>query len=575
MFLVASAVSTRSPRGGGRSACSAAWAPGRATSPARPRRSGAARRVGTALGIPWAWSSRACSWRASTESTELVFSLTLFRSALEVSPGALAVGAGAGLAARSWPRMLPGRAATASSPLAALGGAAPPGGAALARAGRVPAAVAGRPGRFRRPGSGSFGRAGNVAALAADVALVCVFMRLAGVCARVVGSVAKPFGFAARLALDRLAPMPDQLALARGVLALGLGLVILAGTFARSFEESVLDFIRRQVRADLVVASTATTGWIESPVTESRRRLAAVPGVARVERLRLAEYEHHGERISVDSLETAAFAPGREATSFSRRATPPALAAVRGAAPPSSRATSRACWAFASATSSPRRARRALDPPVAGIVSTTYRRGQRDPRAPGRRRWWRDRTVNRFHVWLSPGAAADAVRRAIAAGIGRPEGLKVLTHRELYAYHRDAVRRAFRLRTRSRCCPCWSPASGWRRRSSPWRSTAVASSRSSAPPARRAVRSLAPSSRRPRPWAGSGSSAGSPSASLLSMLWVRVNFPCQLGWEMALHLSLGSLSLAALAAALVSVPASLLPARRISRLPVLDALRGE
>src|SRR5262249_45218615 len=61
--------------------------------------------------------------------------------------------------------------------------------------------------------------------------------------------------------------------------------------------------------------------------------------------------------------------------------------------------------------------------------------------------------------------------------------------------------------------------------------------------------------------------------SLLSVLWVRVNFAYQLGWDLDLHLSLRSVPLAALAAALVSVPARPLPARRIARLPVLAALR--
>ena len=55
-----------------------------------------------------------------------------------------------------------------------------------------------------------------------------------------------------------------------------------------------------------------------------------------------------------------------------------------------------------------------------------------------------DHAVNRFHVSLAPGATVEAVRRAIAADVGRDEGLKVLTQRELYAYHQDAVRRAFR-----------------------------------------------------------------------------------------------------------------------------------
>ena len=60
-------------------------------------------------------------------------------------------------------------------------------------------------------------------------------------------------------------------------------------------------------------------------------------------------------------------------------------------------------------------------------------------------RWWADRSANRFHVTLAPGASLEAVRHAIATEVGAGLGLKVLTQRELYAYHQDAVRRAFRL----------------------------------------------------------------------------------------------------------------------------------
>src|SRR5207247_1901301 len=155
-------------------------------------------------------------------------------------------------------------------------------------------------------------------------------------------------GFAGRLAIDRLVRIPDQLALAAAVLALGLGLMMTAATVARSFEESVLDFIRRQVRADLVFASTATTGWLEAPVA----------GV---------------------------------------------------------------------------------------VVDYVSPRGSVILARPTYQRWWGDRSVNRFHVTLAPGASLEAVRHAIATDVGADLGLRVLTQRELYAYHRDAVRRAFRL----------------------------------------------------------------------------------------------------------------------------------
>jgi len=62
---------------------------------------------------------------------------------------------------------------------------------------------------------------------------------------------------------------------------------------------------------------------------------------------------------------------------------------------------------------------------------------------------------------------------------------------------------------------------------------------------------------------------------VLSALWSQVNFPLQLGWEIALHPAPGSFLVAAMAALLVSVPASLLPAWRAGREPTTTALRDD
>ena len=62
---------------------------------------------------------------------------------------------------------------------------------------------------------------------------------------------------------------------------------------------------------------------------------------------------------------------------------------------------------------------------------------------------------------------------------------------------------------------------------------------------------------------------------VLSALWSQVNFPLQLGWEIALHPAPGSFVVAAVAALVVSVPASLLPARRAGREPMTTALRED
>ena len=62
---------------------------------------------------------------------------------------------------------------------------------------------------------------------------------------------------------------------------------------------------------------------------------------------------------------------------------------------------------------------------------------------------------------------------------------------------------------------------------------------------------------------------------VLALVWVRFNFTHQLGYALDLHVAWASFPVAVLAAALVSVPAGLLPARRIAALPVLEGLRHE
>ena len=289
--------------------------------------------LGTAIGIPLGLLLARLLVDSVAESTALVLSLQRFARTLDVPPYVLALGAVTGLGTTLAAALLPARAAAGITPLAAVRTPA------QASGGRRWPAPGVLPGALLLVGAGlaaqvrfDAGWGGNLAALAADVALVCAFMRVAGgASARLLAPLGARLGIAGRLAADRLTRLPDQLALAGGVLALGLGLMLMAGTLARSFEESVLDFVRRQVRADLVVSSTSTTGWIETPVPESvGARLAAVPGVARVERLRLAEQDFRGQRISVDSLDASAFGPERR-DDFRFAAGDPdaALAAVR------------------------------------------------------------------------------------------------------------------------------------------------------------------------------------------------------------------------------------------------------
>jgi len=534
--------------------------------------------VGASVGVPLGMALGRLLLRSVSQSAELVFSMKMLTAGLAVSPATLGLGVASGLTAALIAGWLPARDALRVGPLAAVRRGDPPpaerrwpapGTLALALA----ATVAGLAGEIWLDSPWS----GNVAAVAADFALVILFMRRAEVVTALLVPVRPRLGIAGQLAVDRLIRIPDQLALAAGVLALGLGLMLMSGTLARSFEQSVLDFIRHQVRADLVVASAATTGWIEAPIEESLTdRLLAVPGVGRVERLRLAEQEYEGSRISVDSLDDGAFAPER-ASDFTFAAGDPAtaLAAVRtGSAALVSRNFARHFHVRVGDTPTIRTPAGPFTPRVVGVVvDYVSPRGSIVLSRATYQRWWNDHAVNRFHVTVAPGADAEVVRRAIAGGVGAVEGLKVLTQRELYAYHQDAVGRAFRFTRALEVLPLIVAGLGLaealiavsldRRRE-------FALLRAAGATRGQIARSVVGEA------AGVGFlglAGGLVMGAALAVLWVRINFAYQLGWDVDLHVSIASLPAAAVAAFLVSIPAGVLPARWIARLPVVEALR--
>lgn len=536
--------------------------------------------LGSALGVPLGLLLARLLLGSVTQSAELIFAMTMFEGRLEVTSTTVALGMVAGLGAAVLAGWLPARRAAHVSPLTAVRAEAD----RLVRRWPVAvvAAIAGVLGlvglwaevRFRSAWSG------NLATVALDAALVCLVMRSAGSGARLVLAPVRPaLRFAGRLAVDRLVAIPNALALAAGVLALALGLMIMAATLAQSFEASVLDFIRRQVRADLVVASTATMGWIEAPVDEALGvRLAALPGVARVERVRLAEHEYRGARISIDSLDASAFAADRRADfAFSAGDPDAALAAVRdGRGVLVSQNFARHEGVDVGQTLALDTAAGRFTPVIAGVVvDYVSPRGSVILSRPVYQRWWRDTGVNRFHVTLAPGADPVRVRRAIASDFGTAESLKVLTQREMYAYHQDAVRRAFRLTKALEVLPLVVAALGLaeallavsldRRRD-------FALLRAAGATRAQVARAVMLES-------GGvgvlGLAGGLGIGIVLAVVWVRFNFTYQLGWEIDFHFATGSLLAAALAALAVSVPAGLAPAWRVARLPVLEALRGE
>jgi putative ABC transport system permease protein len=303
-----------------------------------------------------------------------------------------------------------------------------------------------------------------------------------------------------------------------------------------------------------------------------------LPGVARVERLRLAEHRFRDTRISIDSLEASAFAPERRGDFVFAQGEPDAaLAAVRaGRGVLVSRNFARQFGVGVGETLDVDTPHGPLHATIAGVVvDYVSPRGSIVMARPDYERRWDDHRANRFHVWLAPGATADAVRAAVSAGPGRDFALKVLTQRELYAYHQDAVRRAFRFTRALEVLPLLVAGLGLaeallavsldrRRELALLRATGATRGQVAAAVVAEAAGVGAVG------WIG-----GIAMGAVLSLLWVRVNFTVQLGWDLDFHFAFASLPAAAMAALLVSVPAGLLPAWRVARLPIVAALRDE
>jgi putative ABC transport system permease protein len=536
--------------------------------------------AGTAVGLPAGLLLARALLDTATESTGLIFSMRTFTRDLDVTPATIAIGILAGIVTAGAGSIAPARSATATGPLAALrddaaahGGEWPPWSLVAVAALVAAAALAVELGW-------DSAWSGNLAALAVDVAMIGLFMRGA---ARVGRVLSAPFrdklGFAGALAAERLRGLPRSLALSAAVLALGLGLMVMAGTLARSFEESMLDFIRHQVRADVVVASTVATGWVEAPLDGALAdALAALPGVTRVERVRLAEHRFRDERISVDSLEADAFAPERRDDFVFAAGDPAAaLAAVRdGRGVLVSRNFARQFRTHVADVLDVDTPHGALRVPVAGVVvDYVSPRGSIVMARPTYERWWDDRRANRFHVFLAPGTSIEGLRAAVAAGPGHDQGLKVLTQRELYAYHQDAVRRAFRFTRALEVLPLLVAGLGLaeallavtldRRRELALLRATGATRRQLATAVVAEAAGVGVVG-----WVG-----GIAMGCVLSFLWVRANFAVQLGWDVDFHFAFASVPIAFLAALAASIPAGLLPAWRVARMPIVEALRAE
>ena len=385
------------------------------------------------------------------------------------------------------------------------------------------------------------------------------------------------------IALDRLGGPAGPLACAgivrRGrrtallvaTVAVGIGCVLWGDMLATSFQQSVVEALRGTFGAPLVVGSARVgAGWVPAALDEQLlERLGAVPGVAAVAGNRLLPWSYRDRAIALNAFDPAYF-PRPE---FGR----PRLLGEHAA--DIWDAVARGDGVIVSSNFALNFAARvgdmlalgtpagSLRVPIVGMTTAFVSAGGTvEMSRTLLTREWQDRQVNRVWVQTAEGTEPDAVRRAILAGPGRELGLRVLTGRETLAYLVGEVRRAFAPLGVARAVVLLVVLLGM--------ADALAAGVVERTRELGIVRALGAT---PGHLTRLVLAEGLVLAALglvlacgvglaLGVLWIRMTFPCLLGWVLEVYLPYQQVGIIALLTIGVCLMAALVPAQRVAAL---------
>jgi putative ABC transport system permease protein len=364
------------------------------------------------------------------------------------------------------------------------------------------------------------------------------------------------------------------------MLAVGVAAVAWLWILARSFEGSVVDTLGRAIRADVVVTSANIgSGFLEAPLDgEVVSRVRGVAGIADAAGWRALEWPYDGEAIGLSAYDPQYFRDRRfgewplQAGAASDVWEQVALGTGVVVSTSFVATFGRGVGdRFVVDTPTGR-----LDLPIVGVtIDFVSPKGTVELSRSLFIERWRDRSVTR--VFAVKDAAADAakLRGRIAAEVGAQYRLRILSARELLDYFVVQVRRAFSV------IPVFAVAIyvvilvG------------LASSLiTSVLDRRRALAVVQVIGLRTRSTrrivmleslvvGAVGLVLAAVGALALSALWVGRTFQLLLGWSLTVSVPALPLGLLAVAGLLVCVIAAVVPARRVARLEVSEALRYE
>lgn len=162
---------------------------------------------------------------------------------------------------------------------------------------------------------GLFGSLGDSSALAAvGVGAALLFIGIALLSPRLVGPLAdavgapiqRLFGLPGRLARENSVRQPGRTAVTSGALMIGVALVTFAAIFAASANSTIRDAVSNGSKAQAIMQDSTGFGGRFSPAVA--RAVGRVPGVERIAAVRYARGQVDGKGVTVSGIDPDAFA---------------------------------------------------------------------------------------------------------------------------------------------------------------------------------------------------------------------------------------------------------------------------